>query len=115
MRKTDLLMVRKPTPNKTNINKLIESQTKGVIREPSAPYGRYKNVFLSESEYRELQGEIPGLDNLIEQLSGYMKSEGKQYADHAATLRRWAANEYSRRAAPKQGIPDYTYKEGQSL
>ena len=33
----------------------------------------------------------------------------------AATLRRWAANEYSNRAAPKQGIPDYTYKEGQSL
>ena len=44
-----------------------------------------------------------------------MQSEGKQYADHAATMRRWAANEYSKRAAPKQGIPDYTYKEGESL
>lgn len=113
--KTDLMTAGKPPPNKTNINKLIESQTKGASREPPAPHGRYGNVFLSESEYRELQGEIPGLDSLIEQLSGYMKSEGKQYADHAATLRRWAANEYSNRAAPKQGIPDYTYKEGQSL
>ena len=112
--KTLPMMDKELSPiNKSNNNKNMSDLNRA--RGTPAAYGRYGNVFLSESEYLELQEEIPGLDNLIEQLSGYMQSEGKQYADHAATLRRWAANEYSRRAAPKQGIPDYTYKEGESL
>lgn len=117
--KTLPMMDKKLSPNNKSINnKSINNKSNNDLnraRGTPAAYGRYGNVFLSESNYRELQEEIPGLDNLIEQLSGYMKSEGKQYEDHAATLRRWAANEYSNRAAPKQGIPDYTYKEGQSL
>ena len=108
------MMDKKLSPNNKSINNKSNNDLNRARGTPAA-YGRYGNVFLSESDYRELQEEITGLDNLIEQLSGYMKSEGKQYADHAATLRRWAANEYSNRAAPKQGIPDYTYKEGQSL
>ena len=112
--KTLPMMDKKLSPNNKSINNKSNNDLNRARGTPAA-YGRYGNVFLSESDYRELQEEIPGLDNLIEQLSGYMKSEGKQYADHAATLRRWAANEYSNRAAPKQGIPDYTYKEGQSL
>ena len=34
--------------------------------------------------------------------------------NHAATILRWAADDTAK-AAPKQGIPDYTYKEGESL
>ena len=34
--------------------------------------------------------------------------------NHAATIRRWAADDTAK-AAPKKGIPDYTYKEGESL
>ena len=45
-------------------------------------------------------------------LSGYIASTGKKYRNHAATIRRWAADDTAK-AAPKQGIPDYTYKEGQ--
>lgn len=47
---------------------------------------------------------------LIEELSSYMRSSGKQYADHAATLRRWAE-----RSAPVKNIPDYTCSEEESL
>ena len=50
------------------------------------------------------------MDRLIEELSGYMKSTGKSYADHAATLRRWAE-----RSAPAGRIPDYTCSEEESL
>lgn len=112
--KTVPVMDRKLSPNNLSNNNLSFNDLNGARGAPAA-FGRYGNVFLTEDEYTELQGEIPGLDGLIEQLSGYMKSEGKQYADHAATLRRWAANEYGKRYAPKQGIPDYTYKEGESL
>ena len=55
--KTDLMMVGKPSPNQTTINNLTESQTKGVSGEPPAPYGRYQNIFLSQTEYDELQAE----------------------------------------------------------
>ena len=57
--KTDLMMVGKPSPNQTTINNLTESQTMGASGEPPAPYGRYQNIFLSKTEYDELQAEYP--------------------------------------------------------
>ncbi len=59
-RKTDPMMVGKPTPNKTNINNLIENQTKGVSGEPPAPYGRYQNIFPVRSRIRRTESRIPG-------------------------------------------------------
>lgn len=100
---------RKLSPNNLSINNKRNNDLNRA-RETPAAFGRYGNVFLLQNEYEELKAEIPGIDRLIEELSGYIKSEGKQYADHAATLRRWHERE-----KPKKGIPDYTYKEGQSL
>ena len=77
-------------------------------------FGEYQNVFLTAKEYRRLKADFSGLDDLIEQLSAYIQSTGKKYVDHAATLRIWA-----KRQRPEQkqapGIPDYTFKEGESL
>ena len=77
-------------------------------------FGEYRNVFLTEKEYKRLKADFSGLDSLIEQLSAYIQSTGKKYTDHAATLRIWA-----KRQRPEQkqapGIPDYTFKEGESL
>ena len=71
--KSDPMTVGKPSPNKTNINNLIESQTKGVSGEPPAPaYGRYGNIYLSDTEYAELQADFPDrLERLIEEMSRY--------------------------------------------
>ena len=80
-----------------------------------APFGRYKNVFLSEKELAELQEELPGKwEYYIDRLSGYIASSGKKYKNHAATIRRWAADDKAK-GKPKKGIPDYSYKEGESL
>lgn len=80
-----------------------------------APFGRYKNVFLSEKELAELQTELPGKwEYYIDRLSGYIASSGKKYRNHAATIRRWAADDEAKKA-PKQKIPDYSYREGESL
>ena len=68
-------MDKKLSPNNKSINNKSNNDLNRARGTPAA-YGRYGNVFLSESDYRELQEEIPGLDNLIEQLSGYMKSRG---------------------------------------
>ena len=90
---------RKVSPNYLNNSYLIYSQT-NKEREARSAYG----------EYRELKQEIRELDRLIEELSSYMRSSGKQYADHAVTLRRWAE-----RSAPVKNIPDYTCSEEESL
>lgn len=113
-RKSDLMTVGKPTPNQININKLKENQLKGASEKPPAPFGRYKNIFLSESEYAELKGEYPDrLERLIEEMSQYIAASGNDYVCHAAALRRWLDRE--KKENPKKGIPDYTYKEGESL
>lgn len=75
-------------------------------------YGRYQNVFLEN--YSELKIEIAELDVLIEDLSAYMQSTGRKYADHAATLHSWSARK-KRQQKPGAGIPDYTYNEEESL
>ena len=86
--KTDLMMVGKPSPNQTTINNLTESQTKGVSGGPSAPYGRYGNIFLSQTEYDELQAEYPDrLERFIEEMSRYLAANGKSYQNYAAVLR----------------------------
>ena len=69
-----------------------------------APFGRYKNVFLSEKELAELQTELPGkCEYYIDRLSGYIASSGKKYRNHAATIRRWAAD---RLATAQEAQPD---------
>ena len=86
----------------------------GVSGEPPATYGRYNNVYLFKEEYAELQTEYPDrLERLIEEMSHYLAASGKAYQNYAAALHRWAAND--KKGAVKQGIPDYTCMEGESL
>lgn len=74
----------------------------------------YRNVFLTEKEYKQLQTDFSGLDSLVEQLSAYIQSTGKKYSDHAATLCIWAKRQkLEQKQTP--GIPDYTFKKGESL
>ena len=107
------MIVQKCTPNQRNKNNLKYNH---LIRTTNAylTFGEYRNVFLTEKEYKQLKTDFSGLDSLVEQLSAYIQSTGKKYADHAATLRIWAKRQKSeQKQAP--GIPDYTFKEGESL
>ena len=108
------MMERKLSPNNLSSNNLNQNH---LSRERTAPaaYGRYKSVFLLDTEYAELLRKFPDrLDRLISELSSYMKSTGRSYQNHAATIRRWAENDKAK-GVSKQGIPDYTCKEGESL
>jgi len=108
------MIAGKPTPNQLTINKLKENQRKRVGGEPPAAFGRYKNIFLSESEYAELKEEYPDrLERFIEEMSEYMAAVGKEYANHAAAVRMWAGRD--RKGTGKKGIPDYSCKAGESL
>mgnify|MGYP004474854595 CR=1 FL=1 len=107
------MIAQKCTPNQRNKNNLKDNH---LIKTTDAhlTFGEYLNVFLTEKEYNQLKADFFGLDSLIDQLSAYIQSTGKRYADHAATLRIWAKRQKSeQKQAP--GIPDYTFKEGESL
>ena len=93
-------------------NTIAQNCTPNKINRTKEAYGRYRNVFLEN--YSELKIEIAELDALIEDLSAYMQSTGKKYADHAATLRSWSARK-KKQQKPGTGIPDYTYNEEESL
>ena len=73
-----------------------------------------------EYDYTELSGlktELPDKwEYYLDRLSCHIASTGKQYHSHAATIYKWAQEDAAKgKAAPKQGIPDYSCKEGESL
>ena len=54
-------------------------------------YGMYKNVLLTNEEYKKLVEEFPhDYTDRIERLSEYIASTGKKYKSHLATIRSWA-------------------------
>ena len=110
---TSSVIAQKCTPNQRNKNNLNDNH---LIRSNNArlSLGEYQNVFLTEKEYKRLKADFAGLDGLIEQLSAYIQSTGKKYADHAATLRIWAKRQKTEKKTTP-GIPDYTFVEGESL
>ena len=110
---TSSMIAQKCTPNQRNKNNLKDNH---LMRTTDAPltFGKYHNVFLTEKEYKRLKADFSGLDGLIDQLSAYIQSTGKKYADHAATLRIWANRQKTERKSTP-GIPDYTFREGESL
>ncbi len=110
---THSMVAQKCTPNQRNKNNLKDNHLIGA-NNARLSLGEYQNVFLTEKEYKRLKADFAGLDGLIEQLSAYIQSTGRKYADHAATLRIWAKRQNAvKKTSP--GIPDYTFVEGESL
>ena len=82
---------------------------------PARSYGRYNNVFLSDTELDELKAELPDKwEYYIDRLSTHIASKGTKYRSHAATIYKWAQEDEAKKP-PKKGIPDYSCKEGESL
>ena len=110
---TSSMIAQKCTPNQRNKSNLKDNH---LIKTTDAhlTFGEYRNVFLTEKEYKRLKSDFSGLDDLIEQLSAYIQSTGRKYADHAATLRIWTKRQKTEQKSTP-GIPDYTFKEGESL
>ena len=101
----------------TKINKTEKNHTdksKGntpALEEKFSQYGRFKNVVLSEAELQELMTLFPwDYQKRIDHLSVYMKSSGKEYQNHFATICLWAERDGAR-----AGMGKYEFQEGESL
>lgn len=98
------------------IEKEIERELETGQPAPAA-YGKYHNVFLTKQEHDELKADFPAeYRNYIERLSQYIASSGKRYQIHAATIRYWITTDRAKAGKQKGGgMPDYSFKEGESL
>ncbi len=80
-------------------------------------YGEYENVLLSDEEYQKVIAEYPADYQVrIDRLSEYMKSTGKSYKDHLATIRAWARKDKDKPQAPVRtsyGNSFHNFKERQ--
>lgn len=110
------LEIEKEIERELEIKKEIERELETGQPAPAA-YGKYHNVFLTKQEHDELETDFPAeYGEYIERLSQYTASSGKKYQSHAATIRYWITTD-RKKAAKKKGsvIPDYSFKEGESL
>lgn len=75
----------------TNIQNTKKQNTKKQNTNNKREYGEFKNVLLTDEEYKKLE-EKNALSQ-IENLSSYMASIGKKYKDHYATILNWDRRE----------------------
>ena len=74
-------------------------------------YGEFKNVRLKEEEFEKLKEKFPtDYKDRIEALSVYMRSRGKAYKDHYATILNWARKEQKDKDAQPKPIEPKKYK-----
>jgi hypothetical protein len=70
-------------------------------------YGEFKNILLTEEEYKKLQERFPGggAEKRIEELSVGIASKGYKYKDHYAAILSWARKDEkeSKNAIDKSG------------
>jgi predicted phage replisome organizer len=97
------------TPNVTQSNAIeldIDKERDKEIKNIKK-YGVFENVSLSDEEYLKI--EEKNLLSKIEDLSAYMKSTGKKYKSHYATILNWSRmDEGKKQEMPKSKlIPSY--------
>jgi len=100
---TELLYNSKPQ-SKVKETKVNKSKVYIPLKKS---YGEFLNVKLTDEEMDKLKERFNNkAEDFIEQLSIYLRSKGKQYKDHYATILNWArrAGEYGTdRGYPKPG------------
>lgn len=82
---------------------------KDSVEETPHAFGVYNNVYLTKGELEDLVRQYPDdYKDMIENLSFYMRSKGKRYDDHYATLMKWKHDDEKKKAKPKE---NYDYRK----
>jgi phage replisome organizer N-terminal domain protein len=83
----------------------------------SKPYGIFENVVLSNAEYQQIQDLMQkNAAVMIDKLSRYMKSTGKSYQSHFATLLNWYEQDREKLGQKKTGSYSLSdYEDSNSL
>ena len=96
---TDKVSIGKDSIDKDSIGK----DSIGDDKPTRHRYGEYQNVLLTDEDYSKLMSEFPNdYTERIDRLSYYIKSTGKAYEDHLATIRNWARMDARKDNVPKE-------------
>lgn len=88
---------REGEEEKKEKKKKLEQSSSTRAKDTRHKYGEYNNVLLNDKELDKLINEYPeDWQQRIDNLSAYMKSTGKTYKDHLATIRNWARRDQER-------------------
>lgn len=81
------------------------------IEENKIKFGEFKNVLLSQEEFKKLVNQYGNnaTRKLIEELSSYLKSSGKRYKSHYATLLNWARRKGCEIVVPQKTVEDIKF------
>lgn len=93
----------------TNIQNTKKQNTKKQNTDIKREYGEFKNVLLTDDEYKKLEG-INALSQ-IENLSRYIASTGKRYKSHYATILNWDRRDKQKQEEDKYKGMSYRERE----
>lgn len=86
---------RKSEGNYNNISN--NELRKNDFSKGQKPYGIYKNIFLTDEEYKDLTNELGSrISEYIDRISSYMKANNREYQDHKATIINWYLNDQAK-------------------
>lgn len=115
-KETELQEVKKVDP--TNTNYIKTDSTKNDFNQEQKAFGAFQNVFLSNKELSNLKTILSNqLENYIQRLSSYLKSTGRTYEDHEATILSWFYKDQGQQTrSEKSNIPSLEeYERGEHL
>lgn len=96
----------------SNSNRDEYIKNKGKPHTPKKAYGKYKNVLLSDDEYKLLIEQFGNPEQLIERLDRYKEKSGKKYNSDYIAITDWvveALKEDKEKKAKKKPEIDSTY------
>lgn len=115
-KETELQEVKKVDPTNTNYIKTDYINTD--FNQEQKTFGAFQNVFLSNKELSNLKTILSHqLENYIQRLSSYLKSTGRTYEDHEATILSWFYKDQGQQTrSEKSNIPSLEeYERGEHL
>ena len=77
--------------------------------EDKKPYGTYKNVMLTDAEYKILKDQFLEADAMINNFSDKLKAKGYKYASHYAAILTWEKQDRADRQKEKGGMMTHGY------
>lgn len=83
-----------------NRDKSIDNRDKD-IKSIKNKYGEFQNVLLTDEEFQKVSEQ--GLLDILEELSGYIASSGKNYKSHYATILNWSRRKEKEAQSKKPG------------
>ena len=90
------------TVSVTETDSVTVKNTKKKPKVEKKNYGKFENVLLTEEEYQKLKEAYADYQERIDDLSFYIKSKGKKYKDHYATILTWARRDEKQQISKPQ-------------